>query len=65
VVPKPLARAARAAVALRHGLPPAELLAAGAGVVRPPASAAPLREIWKPLASPGFRARLAAVSARV
>ncbi|MEM6286049.1 MAG: hypothetical protein AAF845_02705, partial [Bacteroidota bacterium] len=64
-VAKTLETAEREAVALRHRQRTAELLAEAAGVERPTASAAPLREIWKPLASPGFRARLAAVSARV
>lgn len=57
--------AERDALALRNEQRTAELMAGEGHEGASAADAAPLREIWRALASPGFRARLAAVSARV
>lgn len=60
-----LERAERNAHALRNAQRTRELIAEAEHDAAPEAAAPPLREVWQSLASPGFRARLAAVSARV
>ena len=60
-----LERAEKDAIRLRNEQRTAELLAEVRGGAPPEAAAAPLLDIWRPLASPAFRARLAAISARV